>query len=151
MKKRSFWEKLKGFFNRRDLSYYNDEEIEVLYLNAGALLGETIYDTWPDAPQRLEPLVEAWERWERAYAGRGYRTLSLDAFIAIGAMDHNPKAFGLTTRRRLGEPPVFHAPYFRQRYLKYTCHEPFSVHELLHEPSHLEDLPSTAHLEQQVA
>ena len=141
------WEKIKGFFNKQDLTYYNDDVIEVMYLNAGALFGELIYDRWPDDRGDLCDMLDAWQKWEKEYAARGYKTLSLDAFIAIGALDQHPvTAFGLGRLRVSGEATVLHAPHFREHYVKQRRSVP--RHELLGERSCWDDLPSTAHLDQ---
>lgn len=56
-----------------------------------------------------------WQAWETEYLCRGYRALSVDAFVKAGYWDHELQ--GLGTRRDPGEEPVSHAAIYKRKYI----------------------------------
>lgn len=63
----------------------------------------------------FEKYLSAWEKAEKDYSDRGFRTLSVDAFIGAGGWAERLE--GLYQLREVGEPPVLHAAYYREHFL----------------------------------
>jgi len=63
----------------------------------------------------FEKYLAAWEKAEKAYSDRGFRTLSVDAFIGAGGWREPLE--GLYTLREPEEEPVLHAAYYREHFL----------------------------------
>jgi hypothetical protein len=94
-----------------------DAFVEKRYLRAGNIFGcATSCSPVFGECTTVRRLLRRWGRREREYARRGYRTISLDAFIDSGGwgepIDH------LAGQKRVeGEHPIFHAEIYRTKYL----------------------------------
>lgn len=102
---------LKRLFSRRT----SDEEVEQGYLRAGGLFGDAVSYLYMGECIGFSDLLDAWAQWEREYAERGYRTISLDSFIDYGG--YNKPIMGLRTKRDEDEEPIYHAQIYRERFL----------------------------------
>ena len=126
----------------------DDKSIVDRYVKAGMDFGDAASDvgTWGECVG-FDGLLNKWEDSEEAYAGRGYRTLSVDAFIDVGGW--GKPLVGLRERRDLGEEPILHAAYYREHYLgkvPAVLMQSFEVLEKGQVFSGTYNLPSTAHL-----
>jgi hypothetical protein len=62
----------------------------------------------------FDKLLDMWEQSEREYAALGFRTCSLDDFIAAGGWGADLE--DLEVPREIDEEPVYHAAYYRAVY-----------------------------------
>jgi len=85
------------------------------YVRAGAVFGEAVSYIYMGECVGFAKLLGQWEFWEQEVARRGFRTVSLDAFVQLGGYGVPLKA--PLAKRRPDEKPVCHARIYRERYL----------------------------------
>lgn len=98
--------------------------VEDSYLEAGSDFGSAVSEIYMGECIGFADYHEKWETWEREYSALGYRTLSIDDFVAIGGWGKDPQELGFGAMRQEGEKPVFHAKYYRDNYLGKVCRHP---------------------------
>lgn len=100
--------------------FFRDRWVRKLYVSAGGDFGDAVSMIYMGECVNMEQLLNRWAKWERHFAARGYRTISLDEFVEHGGYSQ-PLAglgiLGLGIRRDSGEQPVFHAEIYREVYL----------------------------------
>ena len=100
----------------KDAKTFANEEIVQAYVMAGGEFGSVVSMIYMGECVGFEKLFEQWERTEEAYAGLGYRTLSIDDFVGFGGWGHSIDPL-LRVPRKEGEEPVRHATYYREHFL----------------------------------
>ncbi len=95
----------------------SDKTVKRRYIQAGgnfglnvselAMLGENI-----DFNYNLNRFA----RWEKEYAQRGYRTISIDDFIELGGYGADISCL-IGVKREEGEVPVYHAQIYKDQFL----------------------------------
>ena len=109
----------------------SDNAVAERYVKAGAAVGETVSYFYLGLSPFFELAHDAWKGWEKEYAGRGFRTISLDDFIQFGG-------YGISIENRLGkrrnthELPVFHAQLFTPEHY-HSLQPRTSLQELIQE------------------
>ncbi len=93
----------------------SDEAVENRYVDAGSIFGTAVSYICYGECYGFAGLLRKWEKWEKEYARRGFRTLSLDTFINHDGYGSPLK--GLGEKLEDDELPVFHAKIYRERYL----------------------------------
>lgn len=94
--------------------WVSDRRLQKWYEDAGATIGNALSYSYMGEPLGLKGLFTRWEKFEAEYSKRGYRTISLDAFIRLGGYGIPLPDIGV--RRELEEVPVLHAKIFRAEY-----------------------------------
>lgn len=84
------------------------------YVAAGKQFGDALSYGYMGTPLYHDQMLAQWQRWEAEYAKRGYRTISLDAFIEWGGWGKAPTDLGV--RRKPGEAAKLHAEIYRKKY-----------------------------------
>ncbi len=95
--------------------WLSDEAVERRYVDAGSIFGAAVSYLYMGECSGFKRLLSKWEKWENEYVRRGFRTLSIDAFIDRGG--YGVALEGLGEKRNELEEPVFHARIYRERYL----------------------------------
>lgn len=90
--------------------------LEKFYVDAGKMFGCAVSYSFLGKCEGFDRMLNSWERWEKTYAAKGFRTISLDKFINAGGYGH--PLIGLREKRNAGEEPVFHAVIYRKKYLE---------------------------------
>jgi hypothetical protein len=95
----------------------DDKSVQKEYLNAGSCFGDAAsYVFSMGECVGFDALLERWAKWEKEYAKRGYRTISIDDFILRGG--HNKDISNVIgAKRGVDEKEVFHAERYREKYL----------------------------------
>ncbi len=91
-----------------------DKQVEKRYVRAGSSFGFAVSLIYMGECADFAKRLKRWERWETEYARRGFRTLSIDAFIDNGGYGAPLKDLG--EKRVKGEKQVFHAKVYRERH-----------------------------------
>lgn len=90
--------------------------VERKYVNTGSQFGGDVSYLPVGECVGFEAHLNNWASWEREYASKGYRTVSLDDFIEAGGygkeIDHL-----LGQKRDEREEPFLHAEEYRRRFL----------------------------------
>ena len=107
--------KWRNFLTRFFLKFYSDKQVQERYVKAGGIFGDALSYAYLGEPAEVLSLLNRWAKWEKEYAKRGYKTFSLDAFIAYGG--YRTPLEGLEVKREENEPSVIHAEVYRQKYL----------------------------------
>lgn len=90
----------------------SDRRVERYYRQAGEDFGDAVSYLYMGCCVGFDSLLRRWERWEQEYSNRGYRTVSLDDFLASGGYGTDISAlFGV--KRDVGEVPVLYAQRYR--------------------------------------
>lgn len=103
-----------GFNLRKFLS---DEWIEKKYIQAGRIFGDAVSYSYMGESGNMTSLLNAYDSWESEYARRGFRTINLDDFVALGGYGQELNKNLLRQRRDANEPAVLHAKIYRERFL----------------------------------
>ncbi len=95
--------------------FLSDKQVQARYVAAGTTVGGVISDVilhWfaNDTPD-FDRLRSRWAKWEREYARRGYRTISLEHFAMHGGYGVPLPSIG--TKRAEGEKKLLYAPAHR--------------------------------------
>lgn len=93
---------------------YDDEAVQ-RYIDTGLVFGDAVSSIYMGECIGFHDMLKEWEAAERVYAGLGYRTIDLDAFVGAGGWGKELE--GLIVDRAPDEEPVYHAEYYRDRYL----------------------------------
>lgn len=112
------WSWLKALFGsvKKSVLPPGDSDIANAYVEAGTAFGGAVSDVGSMGEcHGFEGLLTTFQRAEEAYADRGYRTLSVDAFVRAGGW--GKPLVGLLELRREGEAPVSHGQLYREHYL----------------------------------
>ncbi|RJQ22264.1 hypothetical protein C4580_00975 [Candidatus Woesearchaeota archaeon] len=89
--------------------------VQEKYLQAGEQVSDALSYMYAGDVVGFDQMVEEWKSWEKEYARRGYRTISLDKFnAALGSREALSGLIGKT--RDEGEQPILHAERFIARY-----------------------------------
>lgn len=96
---------------------YTDRRIIRLYRQSGQSFAAALVGSLHGRNLMLPECFLEWEFWEREYARRGFRTISLDAFV-------QPYLYGsskeLGIKRAPDEPPIYNAQgYLDSREIKF--------------------------------
>lgn len=90
--------------------------VERRYLRAGSEFGDAVSCIYMGECIGFKSLLNKLADWEREYARRGYRTVSINDFEKAGgwgaSIDHL-----LGQKREQGEEPVFHAQIYKNVFL----------------------------------
>lgn len=92
-----------------------DQNIVDRYVVTGLEFGDAVSYIYMGECVGFIRLLDEWQQAERDYSLLGYRTCSLDDFIAAGGWGKELE--NLKVAREIDEAPVFHAAYYRQHYL----------------------------------
>lgn len=95
--------------------FFSDRQVEKRYVRAGAVFGDAVSYLYMGVCVGFIRRFKTWARWEKEYASRGFRTVSIDAFIEHGGYGKNLSGIG--KKREGGEEPIFHAERYRKEYL----------------------------------
>ncbi len=106
--------------------WFSDKFVARRYVVVGATIGDALSYCYIGIPVGFVVMHKRWEKWEKEYARRGYRTISLDDFIEYGGYDESLK--NILVKRNSDEQPVFHATIYRERYMN----TPLEPQNLLH-------------------
>lgn len=102
-------------FIKRNL--FSDKFVTRRYLYTGGNFGDAVsYAPVLGECVGFEELLNRWAKWEKEYAERGYRTVSLDDFIEYGGYG-KPIDKLVGVKRQENEDPVLHAETYRRVYL----------------------------------
>ena len=101
--------------DKRLFAQLSDEEVITKYIDAGAAFGDAVGFIYNDECANFREMFEEWEKWEREYVKRGFRSIPLDYFVMFGGFEKPLK--GLRIKRENFEEPIFHAQRFRERFL----------------------------------
>lgn len=102
----SFYDRI---FNKL-VKMFTDKQVEKRYVAAGATVGDALSYGFMGKCVGFDSFVKKWNRWEKEYARRGYRTIIIDAFVSYGGYGKSLK--GLGVKRNDGEKPIFHSERF---------------------------------------
>ncbi len=95
---------------------FSDCGVQKKYVNSGAQFGDAISYAAMGSIVGFEEMRDSWTAWEKEYSLRGYKTISLDAFVEFGGygvkIDHL-----LGQKREKDEKPILHAQIYMQKYL----------------------------------
>ena len=94
-----------------------DFVVERRYIRAGSDFGDMVSYIYFGESEGFEQQLDKWEKWEKEYVSRGYRTISLDEFVELGGYGIPLDKNRLGQRRKEGEEPVFHANFYREHFL----------------------------------
>lgn len=93
----------------------SDKSVENKIVRAGTEFGDAVSYIYMGECVGFKKMLRRWTRWETEYARRGYRTISLDAFIECGG--YNTPIEGLGVKRNEHETPRFHAQIYKEKFL----------------------------------
>ena len=94
--------------------------VEKNYIRAGAEVGD--WFSYGAQIKESDSVFKKWRAYEEEYSSRGFRTISLDEFIAYGGYERDISHL-LRQERESGEEPILHA----ERYLKIYKDHPLSI------------------------
>ncbi len=86
------------------------------YVDTGANFGIAVNMLYMGECDGFERRLNRWAFWEKEYANRGYRTISLDDFIELGTYGKSVEHL-LWQKLDENEKPVFHTQIYREDYL----------------------------------
>ena len=93
----------------------SDANVVRKYLAAGGRFGDAVSCLYMGECIGFGKLLDTWAFWEREYARRDYRTVTLDEFVSYGG--YGKPIETLHVGRRKDEPAILHAERYRDRYL----------------------------------
>jgi len=94
-----------------------DKTVEKIYLKVGGAFGCDSSDVATMGECTFFKIhLNRWGNWEKEYAKRGFRTISLDKFIDYGGYG-KPITNLVGIKREKNENPVFHADLYAKHYL----------------------------------
>ena len=93
--------------------------VEGFYLTSGTDFGEAVSDIELGECTGFEKMLEKWASWEKEYARRGFKTISLDKFIEQNYDNHSADKLSRIKRDK-NEAPIFHAELYKKHYLGKT-------------------------------
>lgn len=97
------------------LKFLTDNQVTSRYKKAGSIFGEAVSMIYLGECVGFEKILRRFEKWEKEYARRGYKPLSVDDFRAASyGEDISQKLHCLQPE---GEKPRFHAKIYREKYL----------------------------------
>ena len=100
----------------RKLFRKTDKQLQENYLRAGGHFGDAVSYIYMGECIGFKKLLDTWARLEHEYADRGFRTISLDAFIEYGGYGKDITDL-LGVQRDQDEKPVLHAELYRTHHL----------------------------------
>ena len=92
----------------------SDSMVMNRYVRWGSDIGDAESYSFMGEPSGMKSAVRHWAFWERLYADKGYRTISLDDFIDHGGYGKNIDHLKFV-RRAAGEEPIYHAETYKER------------------------------------
>lgn len=92
----------------------SDKSVQQKYIDAGASFGDAVSYSYAGEVVGFQEMLKNWEAWEEEYARRGFRTISLDAFINFGGYGE-PIDHILNKKRDEKEQPILHAKKFKEK------------------------------------
>ena len=99
-----------------------DKLVNRLYVNSGIdvatssnYLGLYFILEEGEAVRAFERSIRKWEKWEKEYARRGYKTVSFDEFVS-SMTDGKSLDNLLGKKHEENEEPIFHSVNFRKSY-----------------------------------
>jgi len=116
--------------------------VERRYVSAGRYYGDAVSYIYMGESGNMEQLLNIWAKWEKEYARRGFRTVSLDRFVEFGGYDR-PINDIIGKRREEGEKPILYAQIYLEKFLG-KFKPVVSVDEMIQHPTFRKyDIPST--------
>ena len=98
------------------LPFLTDNFVQRRYENSGKGFGDNVSYIYMGECIGFENHLNKWADWEKEYANRGYRTVSLDNFVKAGGYG-KPIDDLLSVKRSEDEVPILYAKIYRERYL----------------------------------
>jgi hypothetical protein len=96
--------------------------VQKKYIEAGKSVGEEVSYLFTEESIGFNDLLKIWEKWEKEYASRGFRTIDLHRFTRFGGFDESIKDV-IGKKRREKEEPIYHAKIYREKYPEKTKSE----------------------------
>lgn len=96
--------------------FLSNDTVETRYVKAGAVFGDAVSYLYLGECIGFKKLLNTWAEWEKEYARRGYRTVSLDRFVELGGYG-KPIDDVLGQQREPNEKPTLHAETYREQFL----------------------------------
>ena len=90
----------------------SDKEVEANYVEAGSDFGDAVSYDYLGECLGFDGMFLSWARWELEYSGRGYKTISLEDFIAHGGYGKSLKGLGI--KREPKEQMILYSVLYRQ-------------------------------------
>jgi hypothetical protein len=112
---KAWWRRLFG----TDVATFSNDQVISAYALAGTEFGDVVSLIYMGECIGFDALFEQWEAAEQAYSRLGFRTLSVDDFVAAGGWGRDIDPL-LRVPRKEGEPVILHAAYYRQHFLHQT-------------------------------
>lgn len=94
----------------------SDKIVEKKYISAGEVFGDAVSYLYMGECIGFEKLFRRWAAWEKEYARRGYRTISLDHFVDAGGWGKSLDTY-LGQKLNDGDESVLHAEIYRTKFL----------------------------------
>ncbi len=96
---------------------FSDQRITGYYVDIGGKFGDVVSFVGSMGECiGFEKLLGKFEDWEKEYADRGYRTLSIDTFVGYGgwgrSIDHL-----VSIKREVDEQAILHAQLYKEHFL----------------------------------
>jgi hypothetical protein len=107
---------LEDFLPKGIIQRLADSTVTKRYVEVGGAFGDAVSYTYLGECVGFKSMLEKWAFWEREYARRGYRTVSVDDLIGFGG-------YGARIDHLLGKReknPSLHAEIYRKEYLGKT-------------------------------
>ncbi len=90
----------------------SDAQVEKRYVATGAAVGNALSYWFMGECAGFQRMRARWEKWEREYARRGYRTISTEDFMLHGGYGSSLMPIGM--KRDANEKPLLYAPAHRK-------------------------------------
>lgn len=91
----------------------SDQKLQEKYLETGKLFAAMWYMRPCAKAVGFDKTFKQWEKLEKEYAQRGYRTVSQSDFYQMGIDSDLAKEL-MPTKREEGEEPIFHAAVIKE-------------------------------------
>lgn len=89
---------------------FTDKQVEKRYVAAGATVGDALSYGYMGKCVGFDSFVKKFNRWEKEYARRGYKTITCEDFEKYGGYGIPLKGLGI--KRDESEKPIFHSERF---------------------------------------
>ncbi len=105
-----------GIIRRLFSQLLTDKQVQTFYVNAGKNFGDAVSYIFLEECLGFDAMHTSWAEWEREYAHRGFRTISVDDFIAAGGYGRDISPL-VGVKREEGEIPILHAKLYEDYFL----------------------------------
>ena len=103
------------WFASKRMAALSDRQVQQRYVLAGGRFGAAVSVLYLGECIGFRKLHAEWARWEKEYARRGYRALSVDAFTNFGGWCKPLEGLGI--KRGADEKALLHAEIYRGLFL----------------------------------